>query len=260
MLAKALLPDSDDHAAVSAIFEEILGDDEDSDDFVEPTLPLIRRVAIDAKTHTHTWSNNFVPAFLFTVGDIGYIPPGEDFGSFVILGNIIKDGLAILDTAQSSRGFHTRWKPHITRDEIQPFPAHGDYTGYGLRLLLIECTYALYSWPVILNAGERDNLQVIYECSVVSVSTAWQVLLEHAQSIASKNNVKPEDLMLGMLPDNECLLEAVLNLNSHAFWYRSSIRCAGSSSQLPSFAHVLCRSWRPANAVTRFRCAGSQSL
>ena len=127
VLAKALLPSSDDYSVVDGRLQEILGNEEE--DVEESTLSLIRTIAIKAQTHSQTWSNKFVPPFTFTVGDIGYIPAGEDFKSFVVLRNCIKDELAHLTTEQESSGLHTRWAGGVTHQQLQSFPVHDGFSG-----------------------------------------------------------------------------------------------------------------------------------
>lgn len=43
----------------------------------EVSLRNLRLFALKNARHAQTWSNNFVPAFLFRVGDIGYVPPSS---------------------------------------------------------------------------------------------------------------------------------------------------------------------------------------
>lgn len=45
--------------------------------------------------------------------------------------------------------------------------------------------------------GARDHVQLVYGCSLVNASAAWQVLLDRAANIAKEHGVKPEDLILG---------------------------------------------------------------
>lgn len=135
VLVKALLPDSRNFAAVTEQLDSLLGEEEeDEDEDGGLTLPLIRMQAIKQNAHDLTWDNNFVPAYMYTVGDIGYIPGGEDFNSFVVLKNVIKDNLVLLDTVQEIHGTH---HPHtmgrmFARQELQSFPAPGGFYGYAV--------------------------------------------------------------------------------------------------------------------------------
>ena len=131
MLIKALLPSDNDHQAILERLDEML---DDSEEVQELSLRSIRMAAINSRTHSQAWSNNKVPPYLFTVGDIGYIPPGQDFGSFVVFQNVFKDDLAVLDAVNASHAEHTQWEtggvPGITRVPLQAFPAFNDYSGY----------------------------------------------------------------------------------------------------------------------------------
>ena len=69
---------------------------------------------------------------MFQLGDIGYVPAGKDFKSFVLLSNILKDGTAELEINLESTG----WRTHMSssgfdREQLQPFDLPGDVSGYG---------------------------------------------------------------------------------------------------------------------------------
>ena len=49
-----------------------------------------------------------------------------------------------------------------------------------------------------MEAGTRQNAQIIHEQSLRYVSDAWNLLLSHARDLASANGVKPEQLILGV--------------------------------------------------------------
>lgn len=136
MLTKALLPSSGERAVVSQRLDDMLraeGEDED-DEGEELTLSLIRMKAISCNAHDFTWHNNLVPAYKFTVGDLGYIPDGGDFTSFVLLTSVLKDGLAYIDTVQSTHGTHFSMVTHFHKQELQPFPVPYGFTGFVFRV------------------------------------------------------------------------------------------------------------------------------
>ncbi|KAG1888089.1 hypothetical protein F4604DRAFT_1915996 [Suillus subluteus] len=80
----------------------------------------------------NTWYERNVLADKFPVGDIGYIPVGGDFGSFVLLGNIITGEKAALNLSQQLHGEHWCWE-HIP---IQRQPLQAD-----------ELPEAVSGWP-----------------------------------------------------------------------------------------------------------------
>lgn len=136
VLTKALLPSSGERTVVSQRLDDMLGDEnEDEDDESEElTLSLIRMKAICSNAHDFTWHNNLVPAYKFTVGDLGYIPDGGDFTSFVLLTNVLRDGLAYIDTVQSAHGTQFSMGTHFHKQELQSFPVPYGFTGFVARL------------------------------------------------------------------------------------------------------------------------------
>ncbi|PSR79847.1 hypothetical protein PHLCEN_2v6893 [Hermanssonia centrifuga] len=221
VLAKSLLPSSDDSALVSSRLSSILyysrpsipfsrgggGDDDDDEGEEEgedhddgriakgqPTAGLakIRMAAILANTHSHTWARNVVPAYMYAVGDIGYVPRagGEDVTSFVVLSNVFtapdaerfdRRGNACLGVSESAHGWQRYLQGAFQEQKLQPFALPQN---------------AVSGWPIVLSAGTRQNVQLVHERSFTSVSAAWKVLLEHAKPIATSHGLEPQDLML----------------------------------------------------------------
>ncbi|KAI0341257.1 hypothetical protein BDW22DRAFT_341386 [Trametopsis cervina] len=180
LIVRSVLPNNDEVQIASARLTELLGDEEDEE--AEPlSLPMIRMSAIQARTHGMSWSENFVPAHMFHIGDIGYIPPGEGVKSFVRLKNVLEEGIADWEVKSPATG----WKTHFDmgrfdQQELQPFELPGDVCG----------------WALVLDAGTRQNVQLVHEKAVRYVSDAWKLLLVCARDIAKTHGVKPEDLML----------------------------------------------------------------
>ncbi|KAF7795151.1 hypothetical protein EIP86_006299 [Pleurotus ostreatoroseus] len=182
ILTKALLPSSGERTIVSQRLDDMLGDeDEDEDEeHEELTLPAIRMKAISSNTHNFTWHNNFVPAYKFHVGDLGYIANNGDFSSFVLLTNVLEDGLTVLDTVKSAHGTQWSMGTAFHKQELQSFPAPCGFTG----------------WPIVTLPEARDSVHIIYEDGFASIGSAWRFMLEHGKRLADSHGVKPENLML----------------------------------------------------------------
>ncbi len=179
VLAKSLLPSSDDTALVSSRLSSILyysrpsipfsRDDDDDDEGEEeedhdggriakgqPTAGLakIRMAAILANTHSHTWARNVVPAYMYAVGDIGYVPRGgEDCTSFVVLSNVVTDaerfnhpakahGLGVpgvgvgVVVSESAHGWQRYLQGAFQEQKLQPFALPQNVSGCALSLFL----------------------------------------------------------------------------------------------------------------------------
>ena len=55
-------------------------------------------------------------------------------------------------------------------------------------------------WPLVMEAGTRQNVQIMHERGIRYVSDAWKTLLSHAPKIAEEHGVKPHELILSKLP------------------------------------------------------------
>ncbi|KAI0688494.1 hypothetical protein BC835DRAFT_1419088 [Cytidiella melzeri] len=181
LIVRSVLPSGNDEChEASARLQELLDDDEDEE--AEPlSLPMIRMAAIRARTHGHSWNHNFVPAYMFKLGDVGYVPPGEQIKSFVRIANVLDEGLVDLDltTHATGRKIHFDFG-RFDQQDLQPFLLPGD----------------VYSWPLVIEAGSRQNVNLVHEEAVRYVSDAWKTLLHRAPELALAHGVKPQDLML----------------------------------------------------------------
>lgn len=130
LLVRSILPSDDQISVASDRLKEILGDDEDEE--ADPlSLSAIRMAAIRARTHGISWNNNFVPAHMFHVGDIGYVPSGGDFKSFVLLKNVLQDGVTEWEVNDAATGWKTHFGPGgFNKEQLQPFELPGDVSGY----------------------------------------------------------------------------------------------------------------------------------
>jgi len=120
-LARALLPSGRQSPVLPTQLEAMIEETE----YETPSLTLrqIRNLTWNVEgAHGHTWYERNVPADKFSVGDIGYIPVGGDFGSFVPLSNIIQDGRAALSLSRRSHGEHWCWEHvPIHRQPLQAY-------------------------------------------------------------------------------------------------------------------------------------------
>ncbi|KAI0087609.1 hypothetical protein BDY19DRAFT_892908 [Irpex rosettiformis] len=189
LLVRSIFPSGDDsfHEATTRL-DELLVDDDNEE--AEPlTLPMIRMAAIRARTHGQSWANNFCQAHQFAVGDIGYVPNGdrkiecerERWKDFVRIGNVLQDGIVELEVTEHATGRKMRFEHgRFDREELQPFELPG----------------GVYGWPLVMEAGTRQNVQVVHERVIRYVSDAWKTLLSYAPRLAEQHGVKPQDLIL----------------------------------------------------------------
>ena len=128
-LIRGLLPAETEPPALSpratALIRGYDGDDYEHDfnERVRPSLRKLRLSNLEANAHDHVWhENGGIPPHQFTVGDFGYIPKGEDFCGFVILGNLLKDNLAEFSTEVHVTGFYWCWKDFpVRRTPMDPY-------------------------------------------------------------------------------------------------------------------------------------------
>lgn len=132
VLARALLPDEITATEASARLSEILDSgDEDEDDHRDISLQQIRLAALSSRHHEQMWRNTSVPPYKYTIGDLGYIPEGKDFESFVVVQNVVADGLTGLDVNESAHGLQSSWEGGFRqKQDLQPFPAPLNAFGY----------------------------------------------------------------------------------------------------------------------------------
>ncbi|KAG1803173.1 uncharacterized protein BJ212DRAFT_1449933 [Suillus subaureus] len=179
-LARALLPGGRQIPVLPTQLEALI--EETDSEIPSLTLRQIRNLTWNAEgTHGHSWYERNVPADKFSVGDIGYIPVGGDFGSFVLLSNIIKDGKAVLSLSQRSHGEHWCWD-HVPIHR-QPLQAY-------------ELPGAVVGWPVAVPPYSQIDVVVVHEAYLSCVRDAWQYLLKNGKGHAADSGIRPEDLIL----------------------------------------------------------------
>lgn len=179
-LARALLPSGRQSPVLPTQLEAMIEETE----YETPSLTLrqIRNLTWNVEgAHGHTWYERNVPADKFSVGDIGYIPVGGDFGSFVPLSNIIQDGRAALSLSRRSHGEHWCWE-HVPIHR-QPLQAY-------------ELPEGVAGWPVVVPPYSQIDVVVVHEAYLSCVKDAWQYLLKNGKGHATDSSIRPEDLIL----------------------------------------------------------------
>ncbi|KAG6908041.1 hypothetical protein DXG01_006403 [Tephrocybe rancida] len=191
-LTKGLLPADKAPIRLSPRVQALIGshdDYEDEDDFYrtpkKPKLDLrqLRLSNLDADTHDHAWNENGgIPSHKFSVGDYGYIPEeGKGFDDFIVLGNILKEELAVFATESYARGTHWSWKDiPVHHAPLEPFPLPGD----------ASC------WTMVVLPHAQVDCQIVHASSFERVADAWRFLLLNGKDLAAKHNVQPGELML----------------------------------------------------------------
>jgi hypothetical protein len=126
VFARGLLPAEDAAPALLPAVDTLLADE--SYDGSRPTLPLasIRTTILSqdlASVIANTWmENQGIPAYKFSIGDLGYVPAGKKLGNgFIKLCNVVEDGLVKFELVQEA--YATKYDSADTRaEEIQGFP------------------------------------------------------------------------------------------------------------------------------------------
>ncbi|KAJ7141866.1 hypothetical protein C8R43DRAFT_584498 [Mycena crocata] len=147
------------------------------------SLRQLRMLSIEDNTHGYVWQKgSSIPPHKFHVGDFGYIPTGEDWNTFVVLGNILRDGLAALGVENKTSGVQWCWKDRPMR--------RSDLESFNLTQENVKC------WPVAVPPGEQIDCQIVHQSALTKIQEAWQFLLNNAVSLGRKWNVAPESIIL----------------------------------------------------------------
>ncbi|KAJ7279106.1 hypothetical protein C8J57DRAFT_1502930 [Mycena rebaudengoi] len=146
------------------------------------SLQQLRMLSIEANAHSHVWQkNSSIPPHKFSVGDIGYIPPGSDWESFCLLENVIDKGLASLAVEKKASGVQWCWMDgSVGNSVLHSFDLPGS----------VKC------WPVAVAPGAQMDCQIVHEAVVEDTIAAWKFLLDNAAALAQKWSVPPESLIL----------------------------------------------------------------
>ncbi|KAF9219368.1 hypothetical protein BS17DRAFT_789562 [Gyrodon lividus] len=192
-LARALLPRGSESPELPPKLQELIEDN--NFDASSLTLRQLRDLTFHAGGHNHSWYERHVPADKFYVGDIGYIPPGKGWDSFVRLRNVLKD--AALKTSAKSFGEYWCWENvPISRQPLQAF----------------EMPMNISGWPVAVPSHKQIDVVVVHEVFVSVVKDAWRYLLQDGKKLAQEAGIQPENLIL------------VTHAGTHQDFYTKDIR------------------------------------
>ncbi|KAG9311060.1 hypothetical protein JVU11DRAFT_8964 [Chiua virens] len=178
-LARSLLPSGSERPELPSKLQKLI---EDSDvDAPCLTLRQIRDLTFHTGTHEHSWHERNVPPCKFSVGDLGYVPKGKDWNSFVRLENIVQRDAGALKVSHRAHGEHWCWENvPIQRQPLQAF----------------ETPMNISAWPVAVPPYKQIDVVVVHEAFTLCVKDAWQYLLENGKTIAEDAGMKPEDVVL----------------------------------------------------------------
>lgn len=148
IIARAILPSTDEISTVHERLHKLLGTiDSDLDEEEEPlelppmSLRQIRQAAISINVHQASWfENNGVAPHKFSVGDIGYMSKTEgeesDWSKFVLIGNVLTEGLAKLEVSSTTDGKQSGWRERIHQSEtLASYELPGDVHGYVFQFI-----------------------------------------------------------------------------------------------------------------------------
>ncbi|OSD03676.1 hypothetical protein PYCCODRAFT_1444280 [Trametes coccinea BRFM310] len=186
MIARTLLPDSENMNVVKKRLQDVLTTEDDEDEEAEVVSISLRQLRMAALANgmiQHAWHRNTVPPNKFAVGDLGYLPPGSiDWSEFVLCCNVYHDDSMNADIESRAAGMQGSWIKGggYDRQELTPF----DYPG------------GISGWPVVVLPEADFTLHINHEDATTQTSVAWNYLLENGRSLAAQYGVGPEELIL----------------------------------------------------------------
>ncbi|KAI0656301.1 hypothetical protein C8Q70DRAFT_1013688 [Cubamyces menziesii] len=185
VLARALLPESDNLTVVKERVQRVLcaEDEEDEEaDASSMTLRQIRKAAFAVGAQQQAWFRNTVPPSKYSVGDLGYLPKGsDDWDDFVVCCNVFHDNGFDCTTSSHVTGRQGAWVNRIyQQQDMSPFELPGDING----------------WSVVVTPESESDIYIIHEMMMSQVNAAWNFLLDSGRSLAKQYGVAPEELIL----------------------------------------------------------------
>ncbi|KAI0668853.1 hypothetical protein C8Q78DRAFT_212859 [Trametes maxima] len=185
VLARALLPGSDNIDVVTKRLHAVLRSVDDEDEEAEPTqmtLRQIRKAAFAANTHQQAWRQKTVPPHKFSIGDLGYMPQGsDDWGDFVTLCNVLEEGEASFEASSHATGMQGSWVNRTyERQDLAPYDLPGEVKG----------------WAFAVSPETELDICIVHETATSRVHQTWDYLLDAGSALAKKHGVPPEDLIL----------------------------------------------------------------
>lgn len=127
----AVLPSSHSTARLSKLDSLLSAYEDDAESTSQPIhLRRISGIALSLGTSPPVWREKVVPAFKYSVGDLGYLATQGDFASFILICNVVQEGYASLPVVQSQHGTQIQWHrgPPI-QTPLDFFPCPGNRAG-----------------------------------------------------------------------------------------------------------------------------------
>ncbi|TFY53218.1 hypothetical protein EVJ58_g9570 [Rhodofomes roseus] len=178
----AVLPSSHSTTQISELNELLSACEDDSESTSQPIhLRRISGIALSLGASPPVWREKLVPAYKYSVGDLGYLAKQGDFASFKLICNVIRNGHASLQAIQSQHGTQIQWHrgPPI-QTPLDSFPCPGNRVG----------------WAVVIEPNTDYNVVIAHEERVEPMIPAGRFLLDYGQHLSKIHGVQPDDLML----------------------------------------------------------------
>ena len=167
------------------------------------TLRQIRKAAFAADAHQQAWSaNRGIPPHKFRVGDLGYLPKGtdadgKDWENFVVLCNILEEGLAKLDISDATDGSKGSWlSGHHEQEKLTPYNLPDGLHGYVSQTHRGVIVLKRSRWAVVVPPEAEYHIEIVHMKEFSRVHDAWDYLLDVGKAMAETHDVKPEELIL----------------------------------------------------------------
>lgn len=140
----AVLPSSHSSSHASKLQELLSAYEEDAVPRAAAlSLRQIRLASLELGTCPNAWREPLVPAYKYSVGDLGYLAEQGDFSSFHLICNVIQDERASVPLVNAQYGSQSQWYT-TGQTTLDPFPCPGDRQGFVMRLTH-PCNLALKS-------------------------------------------------------------------------------------------------------------------
>ena len=97
------------------------------------SLRNIRLASLKLGACPSAWREPLVPAYKYSVGDLGYLKEPGNFSSFHFIGNVIQDRSGSVPLVQAQHGSQTQWYT-TGQTKLEPFPCPGNRHGCVIRL------------------------------------------------------------------------------------------------------------------------------
>ncbi|EPS97302.1 hypothetical protein FOMPIDRAFT_1061898, partial [Fomitopsis schrenkii] len=176
----AVLPSShsSDHASK---LHELL---QDHEDYATPSnaplsLRRIRLALLELGACSNAWREPLVPAYKYSVGDLGYLKDPGDFSSFHLICNVIQERSDSVPLVQAEHGSIVQWDT-MGKTMLDSFACPGNRQG----------------WSIAVEPNQSYTAFIVHEERAKEFNHAWRFLLKYGQYYAKAHDVKPDDLIL----------------------------------------------------------------